>query len=202
VQALLNSGAGPNSIVTRSYHRYEAFETRIALLEAINWNNLAMVKKLIMEGADVNLGIRGDIFTTPLQAAAKKGSIDIVYLLLEHGADMNAPPHYKYGATALQYAAIGGYTGIALLLLEKGADVNALPAQIDGRTALEGAAEHGRKDMVRILLIAGAQIIGVGGEQYERALMFASRNDQDSTCRLLEKYKEQSWEILVDWDAK
>jgi ankyrin repeat protein len=202
VQALLNSGAGPNSIVTRSYSCYEGFETRTALLEAINWNSLAMVKKLIMEGADVNLGIRGDILTTPLQAAAKKGSIDIVYLLLEHGADVNAPPHYKYGATALQYAAIGGYTGIALLLLEKGADVNALLAQIDGRTALEGAAEHGRKDVVRILLIARAQIIGVGGGQYERALMFASKNGQDSTCRLLEKYKEQSWEILVDWDAK
>jgi ankyrin repeat protein len=202
VQALLNSGAGPNSIVTNSFDPFENFETRTALLEAINRNNLAMVKKLIMEGADVNPGARGDIFITPLQAAAKKGSIDIVYLLLEHGADVNAPPHYRHGATALQFAAIGGYTGIALLLLEKGAHVNALPAQIDGRTALEGAAEHGRKDMVRILLIARARIIGIGGEQYERALKFASKNGQDSTCRLLEKYKEQSWESLVDWDAK
>jgi ankyrin repeat protein len=202
VQALLNSGADPNSIVTNSFDSFKGLETRTALLEAINSNNLATVKKLITEGANVNPGARGDIISTPLQAAAKKGSIDIVSLLLEHGADVNAPPHYRHGATALQFAAIGGYAGIALLLLEKGADVNALPAQIDGRTALEGAAEHGRKDMVRILLIARAQTIGIGGEQYERALKFASKNGQDATCRLLEKYKEQSWESLVDWDAK
>jgi ankyrin repeat protein len=202
LQVLLDSGADPNSIVTRSFDAFKGFETRTALLEAINENNLATVKKLIMAGADVNAEIKGDIISTPLQAAAEKGSIDIVKLLLEHGANVNAPPHYRYGATALQFAAIGGYTGIAVLLLEKGADVNALPAQIDGRTALEGAAEHGRKDMVRILLIARAQTIGDGGKQYERALKFASKNGQDSICRLLEKYKEHSWESLVDWDPK
>jgi ankyrin repeat protein len=199
VQMLLNSGADPNSIVTDSCDSWDGFEKRTALLEAISHNNLTTVKKLISAGADANPRIRVDISSTPLQKAAETGSIDIVHLLLEHGADVNAPPHYRYGATALQFAAIGGYAGIALLLLQKGADVNASPAQIDGRTALEGAAEHGRKDMVQLLLNAGAQITGIGGEQYERALEFASQNRQASTRRLLEEYKAQSWESLVDW---
>ena len=200
VQMLLNSGADPNSFVTNSFDSDEGFWKRTALLEAIEHDNLAMVKKLISAGADANPGVRVDVSGTPLQIAAKRGSIDIVYLLLEHGADVNAPPHYRYGATALQFAAIGGYTGIALLLIEKGADVNASPAQIDGRTALEGAAEHGRKDMVQLLLSAGVQIMGIYGEQYERALKFASQNGHDSTRRLLEKHKDQSWENFVDWD--
>jgi hypothetical protein len=54
--------------------------------------------------------------------------------------------------------------------------------------------------MVQLLLNAGAQIIGSGGEQYGRALKFASQNGQDSTRRLLEKCKDQLWESLVDWD--
>jgi len=200
VQMLLDSGADPNGIVSDSFGFYEGFEKRTAILEAIDYDNLTMVKKLINAGADANSGIRVDISRTPLQSAAEMGSIDIVHLLLEHGADVNAPLHNRHGATALQFAAIGGYTGIALLLLEKGADVNALPVQIDGRTALEGAAEHGRNDMVRLLLSAGAQIIGVGGEQYERALKFASQNGHHFTRRLLEEKKNQLWESLVDWD--
>ena len=202
VQMLLNSGADPNSIVTNSFDSHKRFGKRTALLEAIRYDNLAMVKKLISAGADANPGIRVDVSRTPLQIAAERGRIDIVHLLLENGADVNAPPHYRYGATALQFAAIGGYTGIAHLLLEKGADANASPAQIGGRTALEGAAEHGRKDMVELLLRAGVQIMGIYGEQYERALKFASQNGHDSTRRLLEKHKDkdESWENLVDWD--
>jgi ankyrin repeat protein len=204
VQMLLNNGADPNSIVTDSFgyfdYCYDRFEKATALLEAVRSNKLAMVRKLINAGADANTGARTNISRTPLQAAAELGSIDIVHLLLNHGADVNAPPYYEYGATALQFAAIGGYTGIALLLIENGADVNASPAEIQGRTALEGAVEHGRKDMVQLLLNAGAHIIGIGGGQYGRALEFASQNGQNSICRFLEMYKDQSWESLVDWD--
>jgi hypothetical protein len=54
--------------------------------------------------------------------------------------------------------------------------------------------------MVQLLLNAGAHIIGIGGGQYGRALEFASQNGQNSICRFLEMYKDQSWESLVDWD--
>jgi ankyrin repeat protein len=193
VQMLLRNGADPNSIVIESTNS-------TALLAAINQKNLALVNALIAAGADVSASLTARISRTPLQLAAKEGSIDIAHVLLKHGADVNAPPYNRYGATALQFAAIGGYVGIAYLLLERGAEVNASPAKIGGRTALEGAAEHGRIDVLQLLLNAGAQVIGPGGEQYERAREFASKNGHIAARRLLESYKGQWLGDFVDWD--
>jgi ankyrin repeat protein len=182
VQMLLRNGADPNSIVIESTNS-------TALLAAINQKNIVLVSALIAAGADANASLTARISRTPLQLAAEEGSIDIAHVLLKHGADVNAPPYNRYGATALQFAAIGGYVGIAYLLLERGAEVNASPAKIGGRTALEGAAEHGRIDVLQLLLNAGAQVIGPGGEQYERAREFASKNGHIAARRLLESYK-------------
>lgn len=195
VRMLLRGGADPKSIVIES-------PNRTALLAAIERKNLALVNALIAAGADANanasLPVR--ISRTPLQLAVEKGSIDIIHVLLKYGADVNAPPHDRYGATALQFAAIGGYVGIAYSLLERGAEVNASPAKIGGRTALEGAAEHGRIDMLTLLLQAGAQIIGPGGEQYERAREFATKNGHIAARHLLESYKAQWLGGFGDWD--
>jgi ankyrin repeat protein len=193
VQMLLRNGADPNSIVIESTNS-------TALLAAINQKNLVLVNALIAAGADANASLTARISRTPLQLAAEEGSIDIAHVLLKHGADVNAPPYNRYGATALQFAAIGGYVGIAYLLLERGAEVNASPAKIGGRTALEGAAEHGRIDVLQLLLNAGAQVIGPGGEQYERAGEFASKNGHIAARRLLESYRDQWLGDFVDWD--
>ena len=194
---LLRSGTDLNSIVIESTNEST---NSTALLAAINQKNLALVNALIAAGADVNASVTARISRTPLQLAAEEGSIDIVHVLLKHGADVNAPPYNRYGATALQFAAIGGYVGIAYLLLERGAEVNASPAKIGGRTALEGAAEHSRIDVLQLLLNAGAQVIGPGGEQYERAREFASKNGHIAARRLLESSKGQWLEDFVDWD--
>lgn len=53
---------------------------------------------------------------------------------------------------------------------------------------------------MQLLLNAGARITGISGEQYERALEFASQQGHHSIYRLLEKYRDQLWESLVDWD--
>jgi ankyrin repeat protein len=193
VRMLLRGGADPNSIVIESTNS-------TALLVAINQKNLALVNALIAAGVDVNASLTACISRTPLQLAVEEGSMDIVHVLLKHGADVNASPYDRYGATALQFAAIGGYVGIAHLLLERGAEVNAPPAKIGGRTALEGAAEHGRIDVLQLLLNAGAQVIGPGGEQYERAREFASKNGHIAARRLLESYKGQGLEDFVGWD--
>jgi ankyrin repeat protein len=193
VRILLRAGADPNSIAIES-------PNSTALLAAIDQKNLALVDALIAAGADANASLTVHISRTPLQLAVEKGSMDIIHVLLKHGADVNAPPYGRYGATALQFAAIGGYVGIAYLLLERGAEVNAPPAKVGGRTALEGAAEHGRIDVLQLLLNAGAQIIGPGGEQYERAREFASKNGHIAARRLLESYNAQWLENFVGWD--
>jgi ankyrin repeat protein len=145
----------------------------------------------------------------PLAAAISQENSHLIRRLLAAGASVNKSStlegfmHDYFPVTTTVLPALVSWGDYLLIqdIINAGAEVNASPAQINGRTAFEGAAEHGRKDMVRILLIAGAQTSGVGGEQYERALKFASENGQDSTRRLLERYKEQSWESLVDWDA-
>lgn len=123
---------------------------------------------------------------TPLQVASRQGHKKIAEMLIAHGANINEPAARNTGATALQYAAMNGCMGIAYLLLENGAEVNAPPAEIDGRTALEVTAEHGRIDMVQLLLNYGAEIYGDGQFQYERSLMFATRNGHHALREMLE----------------
>lgn len=184
VQRFLEAGADPNSIVNTEY-RESAFTMAIAT------KNIDLINLLIDTGAIVNAPAGDGIRFTPLQAAADVGSLELVRKLRELGADVNAPPAERSGATVLQLAAMGGYIGIARYLLDEGADVNAPPAKINGRTALEVAAEHGRIDMIQFLLNAGAKIHGPGGEQYSRALNFASRNGKRAARRYLESIHAQ-----------
>ncbi|ERF68216.1 hypothetical protein EPUS_05297 [Endocarpon pusillum Z07020] len=173
IQVLLQHGADVNASVADGL-----MGTPLQL--AIEEGRIDIVQVLLQHGADVNVSVVVTSTHTPLQLAVERGRMDIVQVLLEHGADVNAPPYDRYGATALQFAAIGGYVGLAYLLMEKEADVNAPPARTEGRTALEGAAEHGRIDMLQLLLKAGAQVIGSGGEQFERAKNF--RFQERSHC--------------------
>jgi len=184
VRLLLQAGADPNSIADTKY-RESAFTM------AIGTKTIDLINLLIDAGAIVNAPAGDGIRFTPLQAAADGGSLELVRKLRELGADVNAPPAELYGATALQLAAMGGYIGVARYLIDEGADVNAPPAKINGRTALEVAAEQGRIDMIQFLLNAGAKIHGPGGEQYSRALNFASRNGKRAARRYLESIHAQ-----------
>lgn len=184
VRLLLQAGADPDGIVNTDY-RESAFTMAIAE------KNFDLINLLIDAGAMVNAPAGDGIWFTPLQAAANGGSLELVRKLRELGADVNAPPAEQFGATALQLAAMRGYIGIARYLLDEGADVNAPPAKISGRTALEVAAEQGRIDMIQFLLNAGAKIHGPGGEQYSRALSFASRNGKRAARRYLESIHAQ-----------
>ena len=125
---------------------------------------------------------------SPLQAAAKIGSLDLVKRLLNAGADVNAPPAEDSGATPLQVAAMYGFIDIACLLVEKGAEVNAPPAEKEGRTALEGTAEHGRIDILQLLLNRGAKVKGSGEVQFDRALSFARRQGHHAVARLFQAF--------------
>jgi ankyrin repeat protein len=93
---------------------------------------------------------------TALQAAAKRGHLQIVRLLLDAGADINAPAAESCGVTALQAAVFANNLALILLLLARGADVNAPAARVNGRTALQAAAQGGQIAIAELLLSAGA----------------------------------------------
>ncbi|HUN54636.1 MAG TPA: ankyrin repeat domain-containing protein [Smithella sp.] len=125
--------------------------------KAATSGDLAIVKNLVTQGADVNQKIN---FTgrTALMKAAEKGHIDIVRYLIEKGADVNYKADMA-GDTALEDAANGGYLDIVRLLIEKGALINK-----GGVAPLIAAAEKGHTEVVRFLIVKGADINANNGQ--------------------------------------
>jgi ankyrin repeat protein len=101
------------------------------LYEKTDWGDLAGVRMLVSQGADINRVTRD---RTPLMYAvstrAGRDWPSIVELLLDSGADPNVANHI--GQTALHRA--GRSADIIQLLVDKGADVNAKDDR--GRTPL------------------------------------------------------------------
>ncbi len=89
-----------------------------ALFYATQNHHLDIVKILVYNGADMNLGLYDGF--TPLMSAAYTGDFDIAEYLAYSGADLDAQD--QYGATALLYAIAQGDFAIADMLLFYGAD--------------------------------------------------------------------------------
>lgn len=90
------------------------------LLAATRKGDLATVRQLLDEGADVNARTRYD--STPLFFACDRGHLEIARLLIERGADLNVKDNF-YSATALGWAMNKKHDEIVALLIEKGVDV-------------------------------------------------------------------------------
>lgn len=133
------------------------------LFDAIESNNIEMVKDILNSG--INPNIRKG-YTIPLIYAIQSASdyrsyendyashnhmIKIIELLLERGADPNFST--IEGDTALMHASMLNEKEIINLLLNNGADINL--KNNDGDTALINTVESAL-EVVEILLIAGA----------------------------------------------
>lgn len=125
-----------------------------ALMNAVNRNDAAAVRKLIAQGVNVNeLEANGD---APLIMAAYQGYTEITRLLLEAGADVGAlDPGMK--ATALHAAAYAGHAAAAQLLVEHGIDIDK-QGPYNGYTALHDAIWQNNVDVARVLIDAGANL--------------------------------------------
>ncbi|KAE8442915.1 hypothetical protein EG329_002587 [Mollisiaceae sp. DMI_Dod_QoI] len=122
-----------------------------------------------------------DFTGTALQAAAAKGSTEMVRMLLEKGFNINEPLQGRRGRTALQAAVLGGYTDTTRFLLEHGADVNALATNYEpGRTALLTAAESKNLTLVKLLLDFHADVN-----------VLASHPDADTLMSVVEAARAQ-----------
>lgn len=140
-----NQGSNPGSFLGTT-----------ALQRAAEAGSLAVVKRLLEWGVDVNEPAGLDYGKTALQAAAKTGNMAIVDKLLQYDADVNARGA-EHGGTALQAASEAGQMAIVQRLVQHHADINA-PATSEGKTAFQAAAEAGNLQIVKYLLKQKADI--------------------------------------------
>ena len=123
-----------------------------ALLDAAGKGQLALVEKLLRDGAQVNASDSGGI--TALHYAAAGGSLEVVQALLSAGADVNA--RTKEDVTPLMSAVGSPYSKneVALALINAGADIDI--ADSNGETALWTATGESSNQVVEALLKEGA----------------------------------------------
>ena len=134
------------------------YRALLKLYDAIKHEKAGIVKTALKKIASLQTHMsRSDIAAaadpeSPLSAAAKMNSIEIIDLLIKSGEDINgADPN---GWTPLMNAAKKGREDIVRALLNHGADIK-LKAEgrkkYHGKTALEIAEIHGNIEIVQIL---------------------------------------------------
>jgi ankyrin repeat protein len=100
--------------------------------------NIAIVRRLVEAGADVNLAWGPSGETALQKAAGIEGTLEMVQVLLDEGTDVNVRVCLQTG-TALQFAVCSNTIEVVQIILSHGADANAPAAIPEGMTAVEGA---------------------------------------------------------------
>ena len=157
-----------------------------ALLRAVKGNNVQQVKALV-QSTDPNCEYRAEGEPrSPLNAAARKGNVEIGKLLLAANADVEFRARGDEGA--LMGAARHGHLDFVKLMVENGAKVNKTVSG-DG-TALINAVRGGHYDIAEYLLENGADpMLNVAGD--ENPITHAM-NHGDKMLDLLLKYRKQT----------
>ena len=130
---------------TQNANEAKDTEGNTPLLAAVNAGNGTEARRLIDEGADINVANNTGI--TPLMNAAGMGDKELVELLIKKGADVNHRTPGNY--TPLMQAALVGQTEIVKVLLDAGADPNV--KDTGGRTALNYAEDQKKDDIIKLL---------------------------------------------------
>ena len=133
-----------------------------SLVEAVEANDVAHVKRLLEAGADPNaVDSAGDpALKTAVGAVGTIGNTEIIALLLESGADVNAQD--SAGNALLPQAARDGQLQVVQLLLDFGADVDGLMSTTKGKgtnvTGLALAANSNHNEIAELLIAHGANV--------------------------------------------
>jgi ankyrin len=120
---------------------------------AVYRDDVALVKKLIAEGADVRA--TNAYGSTPMSEAAVVGNAEVIRLLLKAKADVES--RGADGQTALMVVARSSNVEAARVLIKHGADVNARERWRE-QTALMWAAAESQPEMVKELIRRGAEV--------------------------------------------
>ena len=145
--------------------------------EAAKAGNLAQVKELINQGADIN-SISG-YKETVLHYAAESGNLELVQWLVNRGANLNALDNDE--KSIMHSAAESGNLRLVQWLIKQGFDINA--KDYLGKTSLHYAAENKRWELVRWLIEQGCDV-----------------NERDKTMKTALHFAAQSGNLeIVKW---
>ena len=159
-----------------------ALSTDSPVADAAMTGDLASVRTLLADGADVNAP-QGDGMTA-LHWAARAADADLARLLLEAGAEVDAAT--RIGAyTPLHLASEVGGREVVGLLLEAGAEQTATTADVGGATPLHLAAGAGEADAVRQLLAHGGDADVREARWGQTPLMYAAARGREAAVRAL-----------------
>jgi ankyrin repeat protein len=150
------------------------------LLRASAKGDLAGVKKLVAEGADVNAADGSG--RTSLLEAVWAGHLDVVKFLVEKGAQVDLAD--KAGYTPLMRACEEGHLPVVTFLITKGASVNSR-GKVKGTTPLMLAAEQGHVKVLEALIAHDAKINAVD-QLEETAVSRAYHMNQNKAAAFLE----------------
>lgn len=128
-------------------------EKYTGLLKAAHKNDVETIKKLVAEGADIN--VRDSSRRTPIHVAAFASNDEALEALAKAGADMNALEFGIYDVVTI--AAVANDPEIMSLAIEHGNQPDLTTSIYDG-TALIAAAHLGHDEVVRRLIKAGAPL--------------------------------------------
>lgn len=123
------------------------------LHRAAHTGDIAMISRLVAEGADVN--VRDSNGRTPAHVAAFASQDEALRALSRAGADMNALDRQAYDVVTI--AAVANDPALMSLAIELGSDPGLTTSPYDG-TALIAAAHLGHVEVVRRLIEAGAPL--------------------------------------------
>ncbi len=123
-----------------------------SLLYAVALEDIEVSRKLIVDGADVNMKDKEG--NTPLIVATRNGRLEIARMLLSKGADANAKDHRQQ--SPLTIAAQSGQDKIVELLLRKGVDING--GDPNSFSPLMMAVTYNKVEAVKLLLAKGADV--------------------------------------------
>ena len=152
------------------------------IADAARDGDLARVKSLLAEGADVN-GAQGDGMTG-LHWAAKRGDVEIAKLLISSGAEAQAET--RIGAyTPLHIASEGAKLAVVKMLLESGADANARTTSNGASPLHLAAAAANGEAVVTALLDGGADANAREAYAEQTPLMFAAASNRAASVREL-----------------
>lgn len=129
---------------------------------AIKNQDINMIKKLIEQGADIN--IRAEYNYTPIQYACLSNNYEAVKILLENNANI-------LNEELLHIVCVLGNQRLLKLLIEYGCNVNELDKY--GRTPAYWAVQEDNLTCLKILYEQGANF-SIKGENEETLLYFAT----------------------------